>query len=1548
MIFHQEAEPGIKAAAGSNGEHGAGSGLGGIRRDWVRPIVIALVALAVTGDGLLGAEKLWEEVAPLQMPEVGTHGLRVISPTVLELVLVNTKASDPARVAQWDFVADGFQGRLPGLGEFSVRVDGGVVGVSRVGFKRRVLYAPLKKRDLRIGNYLYLELAEPVLDGQRVEVNDLEGRLWPGTMRFSAVAEPLRFSPAIHVNQVGYVPGWTKKAMVGYYLGTFGELAVPVERGFRVINATDGQVVHEGALVRRPDRGYTYGPTPYQQVFEADFTALTKAGEYRLQVPGLGVSYPFLISEGTAAAFARTYALGLYHQRCGGANALPFTRCEHAECHTAPAEVPTVQDHHQQQTFLAQSSSDYAKEPRHTAPQLQDVDSSLYPFVQQGTVDVSGGHHDAGDYSKYTINSAGLIHHLVFAADNFGGAGELDNLGLPESGDGKSDLLQEAKWEADFLAKMQDADGGFYFLVYPRDRRYEDTVLPDQGDPQIVWPKNTAATAAAVAALAEMGSSPRFRAQFPAEAESYLAKAELGWAFLEKAMAKFGKDGAYQKLTHYGNEFMHDDELAWAAAALFGATGKPVYQERLKAWFNPASSATRRWSWWRLFEAYGCAVRSYAFAVRSGRLSAGQMDSVYLAKCEAEIQAAAEDHARFSRENAYGTSFPSLSKQVQTAGWYFSAERAFDVAVAYQANPKPEFLDVLLANFNYEGGNNPVNVTFVTGLGMKRQREIVHQYAQNDRRVLPPTGVPLGNIQSGFSYTWMYKTELTGLNFPAEGTTTAPYPFYDRWGDSFNTTTEFVVVDQARSLAGAAFLMALTALKDQPWRSGVAEITGLPTIAVAEESVTATISAPGMDLSLARIVWESPDQEPQFGTTFTFSPKNPGEQWVEVEVQLPDGRRMFARAMFTVMAASRMPPNSYRSVSLQPTEDMVALFPFDNGLADATGRGGGLRLIGQAKTTPSNVGWMTTRAGASLYTGELGDRAIYELPSRALAIGAQTTGISLEAMIYVNSFRGYNRGNVRLLSLYDHWNAFMELSEDAYNGPQVKGGAQLGLSGSVLTSVLRLKEWHHVSLSLDRTGYTVRINGQVVSQVPSSELSNWGKSTVAVVEVGNFDGWVDEIVVRKLSNSPALAVTPLIEMSSPTTGTSYAPNKEIVLRAAAYAPAAAIANVEFFDGALKLGEVQQAPFEFVWSNGGEGQHALTARVTDTRGSKVSAAPVTVSIVALPTIVSTPVITPNGGVFPKPIPVTLATATPGAVIRYTTDGREPSGESPQYSSPFTVASTATVKAKAFKVGLAASGLATATVVIDPDAGGESKAAFVSTDAVTQGNWRGKYGALGYQIMGDGASLPAGMTVQGGAQQSFAWTSSTTEIRALQKTTSSDRLAACWYAGGTFTVDLNLSSVGGKRIAFYVVDWDRQNRRERFEFLDAVTGAVLDSRTVSDFQEGKYLVWDVQGSVRVRVTNVSGPNAVLMGIFVDQGPVPVSGGEGKLNSLRRLSTGEFQAAVTGELGLLYRIEASTNLVDWTELLQVVLSSTNMTFTDPGARLAPTRFYRVVRVL
>ena len=58
----------------------------------------------------------------------------------------------------------------------------------------------------------------------------------------------------------------------------------------------------------------------------------------------LPASTQFLIDEGIAMGFTRTYALGLYHQRSGTSNDLPFTRFVHAADHTAPAQIPVQSD----------------------------------------------------------------------------------------------------------------------------------------------------------------------------------------------------------------------------------------------------------------------------------------------------------------------------------------------------------------------------------------------------------------------------------------------------------------------------------------------------------------------------------------------------------------------------------------------------------------------------------------------------------------------------------------------------------------------------------------------------------------------------------------------------------------------------------------------------------------------------------------------------------------------------------------------------------------------------------------------------------------------------------------------------------------------------------------------------------------------------------------------------------------------------------------------------------------------------------------------------
>ncbi len=1067
------------------------------------------------GYGLTAGGAPMDDSNPLRMPYVGDHQLRVITPTLLELTLITTTSPSNALPAQWVFAdTAGNLLTLPALAQCVVTANNLPVPVTGIGFKRRVLYAPLRQWDLRIANYLYLQLATPIAAGAAAQVLNPDTTLWAGNVLFTNAADPLRYSPAIHVNQVGYIPNLPKKAMIGYYLGSLGELNTSLFLSFSLVDAHTGATVYSGSLAPNPDIGYSYTPTPYQQVLEADFSSFQTPGEYKLVVPNLGASFPFFIDPGIAGAFARTYELGIYGQRCGTNNVIPYSRFTHGSCHTNPASVPLTDP---SLTFvnnvLNQESLAGTNNALETAPRMTNIWASLYPYVNTNAVDTRGGHHDAGDYSKYTTSIANFVHCLTFAVDAFPGVKNLDNLGIPESGDGISDVIQEAKWEADYLAKLQDADGGFYFIVYPATRQYEGDVLPDHGDPQIVLPKNTACTAAAVAALAEIGSSPTFKAAYPTVASNYLVKAVAGWGFLTNAIAKYGRNGSYQTITFSGDWMMHNDELAWAAAALFAATGDPQYDNDLRTNTpDPTDPSLQRWNWLSMYACYGNAFRTYAFAARSGRLQASQLNAAYLAACETEIKTAGTNAVVWSGEMAYGSSFSIENKGLRVAGWYFSGEQTFDPAVAYLIDPQPMYLDVILKNFNYEMGCNPVNVSYLTGTGWKRQREIVDQYAQNDYRVLPPSGIPLGNITANFYWTGTYQTELDALCFPSDEEFTAPYPMYDRWADAYNVSQEFVVSQEtARSLVGALSLMAMSSVTNQPWNSATAYITGLPAQASATTPVTASLNVPGLDLSKARVVWEAAGQDPYIGTNFTFIPSNIGKTWVEVEAMLPDGRRVVALTNYYATVPSSV------NVPLNPNPYMVAFYRLNGNFSDAMRREPDMTPAGNATLDP---------IGLNVQVG--GDHVSVSLKAADVIDPNTTQAISVEAKVYISSYDAVGIANATVLSLSQGWQSQMAVLKDKWRAqPDVLGGTQIIVPGATLANYLTPRQWHVLNLMLDKTGYTVTIDGQQVFHNASADLSAWSANGTILLQAGDFNGWLIDIVVRNYRiNLPANLTAP--------------------------------------------------------------------------------------------------------------------------------------------------------------------------------------------------------------------------------------------------------------------------------------------------------------------------------------------------------------------------------------------------------------------------------------
>ncbi len=172
-----------------------------------------------------------------------------------------------------------------------------------------------------------------------------------------------------------------------------------------------------------------------------------------------------------------------------------------------------------------------------------------------------------------------------------------------------------------------------------------------------------------------------------------------------------------------------------------------------------------------------------------------------------------------------------------------------------------------------------------------------------------------------------------------------------------------------------------------------------------------------------------------------------------------------------------------------------------------------------------------------------------------------------------------------------------------------------------------------------------------------------------------------------------------------------------------------------------------------------------------------------------------------------------------------------------------------------------GSKTSTVNIFPPG---PTAVFQTSDTKTQGNWISTYGQSGYTVVDNATSGLTPITPSG--ESTRVWAPATSDVRALQNASGKGRVAAAWYAGKTFSVDINFADQSVHQLAVYCLDWNKNNRIETITVLNATTNAVLDQRTVSSFGPGVYMLWSVSGNVKLQITDVQGFNAVVSGIFL----------------------------------------------------------------------------------
>ena len=389
----------------------------------------------------------------------------------------------------------------------------------------------------------------------------------------------------IRVNQVGFLPGAIKTAV----LPEAGDAET-----FRVVDVSTGEAAFEGqwsAPVENPGAGET------NRV--ADFTALTAPGRYRLESEGFA-SPEFAVGEDVYDELFTATVKMLYLQRCGVVlDEEHAGTYAHPECH---AELATV-------------------------------------YGTDEKIDVNGGWHDAGDYGRYVVSGAKTVADLMMAYECFGV--RRDDIGIPESGNGLDDLLEEAKFELDWMLKMQRADGGVYHKVTCAG--FPGFLMPEkEASELIVCPVSNAATGDFAAVMAS--ASRVFAADWPEDAARYLEAAELAWTYLDAHRGDPGFRNPPEVTTgEYGDDF-DADEYFWAAAELAKATGREEYRRAASEFMEDGGK--RRGLGWGDVGTYGI------LAVLTDAALPG--DDALRQAAKAELSATLEDALKLIEANPYG------------------------------------------------------------------------------------------------------------------------------------------------------------------------------------------------------------------------------------------------------------------------------------------------------------------------------------------------------------------------------------------------------------------------------------------------------------------------------------------------------------------------------------------------------------------------------------------------------------------------------------------------------------------------------------------------------------------------------------------------------------------------------------------------------------------------------------------------------------------------------------------------------------------------------
>ena len=471
----------------------------------------------------------------------------------------------------------------------------------------------------------------------------------------------------IRLNQVGFYPESRKVAVVV----DDGEKSSASE--FLVVSLPDNKTVLRGRLSERME--WTESGEKGQR---ADFSGLTAPGQYKLVLLGnvmhKSESYPFTVSGRAYKDVAAASMRAFYFQRCSQA----LTKALAGKWSRAAGHPDTAVTFH----------------------------PSSGRWEGEGTLKSPGGWYDAGDFGKYIVNSGISVGTLLAFYENFPDYFPDKSLNIPESGNGRPDILDEVKYNLDWMKTMQDSDGGVFFKLSTLS--FPGYIMPSEDKGQrFVIGKSTTSALNFAAAMAMAG---RVYAPFDsAYAKNCVERAARAWDWaVNNPNAAFRnpedvKTGEYKDAS-FGDEFI------WAAAELLITTNEKRFADFLK---DKDLAYAGEPSWQNVHS-----LAALSLATAKNNLDAKKLDAV-----RKSIVAAADRWLGEMDKHLYR--MPNI-KFIWGSNSVF-ANMGVGMVYAYKITGDKKYLLGAAEVADYLLGKNAVGISFVSAFGTKAMSNPHHR-----------------------------------------------------------------------------------------------------------------------------------------------------------------------------------------------------------------------------------------------------------------------------------------------------------------------------------------------------------------------------------------------------------------------------------------------------------------------------------------------------------------------------------------------------------------------------------------------------------------------------------------------------------------------------------------------------------------------------------------------------------------------------------------------------------------------------------------------------